>query len=163
MIYQLEDEKKKIRKRNCDDFSGYLSEEALAELIAQVETGEMLHAPVHLKENVLTQIRKERKAGRKRQIFVYRAKVLIAMAAALTVLILMPAGGEEDSGQAFLTKQTTAVSMEQAALERQKNIDDKWERYREERSSGGIRGMFGEIGARISQFGENLSQDRDRE
>ena len=92
MIYQLENEKKKMKQRDSDDFSGYLSEEALFELIGQVEREEMLRAPAHLKENVLTQIRKERRAGRKRQIFAYRAKVLIAMAAALTVLILMPAG-----------------------------------------------------------------------
>ncbi len=96
MIYQIEDEKKKIRHRSSDDFSGGLSEEELLKLIEEVETGEMIHAPVHLKNNVLTQIRKERDGNRKRQLFVYRAKVLIAMAAALMVLILMPAGRMED-------------------------------------------------------------------
>ncbi len=33
MIYQLENEKKKMKQRDSDDFSGYLSEEALFELI----------------------------------------------------------------------------------------------------------------------------------
>lgn len=163
MIYQLENEKKKMKQRDGDDFSGYLSEEALLELIGQVESEEMLRAPAHLKENVLAQIRKERRAGRKRQIFAYRAKVLIAMAAALTVLILMPVGSVEDAGQPFLSKQTTAVSMEQAAEERQKNIDDSWEAYREEQESGGVRGMIDDIGARFSQLGKKLSWDRDME
>ncbi len=149
MIYQIEDEKKKIRHRSSDDFSGGLSEEELLKLIEEVETGEMIHAPVHLKSNVLTQIRKERDGNRKRQLFVYRAKVLIAMAAALMVLILMPAGRMEDVGQMF--------------VERRRHIDDKWEAYREERASGGIRGMIDDIGVRISQFGENLSRDQDRE
>lgn len=161
MIYQLKDEKKKMELRNNDDFSGYLSDEELMELIRQVESAEMLHAPTHLKENVLTQIRRERQVGRKRQIFVYRAKVLIAMAAALTVLILMPMGSAEGERQMFMQNQTTAVSMEQAALERQKSIDDKWEEYREARESGGVRGMIGNIGARVSQFGESLSWKRD--
>ena len=122
MIYQIEDEKKKIRHRSSDDFSGGLSEEELLKLIEEVETGEMIHAPVHLKSNVLTQIRKERDGNRKRQLFVYRAKVLIAMAAALMVLILMPAGRMEDVGQMFVPKQGNAVSMEQAALERERRM-----------------------------------------
>ncbi len=161
MIYQLENEKKKKQQGNSGDFSGYLSEKALLELIEQVENEEMLRAPAHLKENVLTQIRKERRAGRKRQVFVYRAKVLIAMAAALAVLILMPIGSGAGDGQTFLPEQTAAVSMEQVAMERQKNIDDKWKEYKEARESGGVRGVIGDIGARVSQFGKRLSWDRD--
>lgn len=162
MIFHMEDEKKKTGHRSSDDFSGYLSEEALKGLIEQVETKEMLHAPVHLKANVLTQVRKERQAGRKRQVFVYRAKVLIAMAAALTVLILLPAGDAEDAGHKLLQSGTAEVSMEQAAMERQKNIDDKWERYMEECASGGIRGFIEDINLRFTQFGEDLSEDRVR-
>ncbi len=161
MIYQLEDGKKKSRHQGSDDFSENLSEEALLALIEQVEKEEMLHAPVHLKGNVLTQIREERRAFRKRQMFTYRAKVLIAMAAALAVLILMPVDNAEHTEETFMPRQTYAVSMEQAAQERQKDIDDHWEKYRKERASGGIRGLFGEIGAKVSQFGENLSWDRD--
>ena len=156
MIYSMEDEKKKLRHQSSDDFSGYLSEEALMELIGQVEAEEMLHAPVHLKENILAQIRKERKAAGKRQVFAYRAKVLIAMAAALTVLILMPSGSVEDSGYTFLQNQPAAVSMEQAAMERQKEIDDQWEKYRKERSAGGIRGFFEGLNTRVMKLGENL-------
>lgn len=158
MIYNIEDKKRKLRHQGSDDFSGYLSEEALMELIDQVENKEMLHAPVHLKENVLTQVRKERKAGRKRQVFVYRAKVLIAMAAALTVLILMPTGNGEDAEHTFLQNLTAEVSMEQAAMERQKDIDDKWEQYMEECSSGGIRGIFEDINTRVTRFSERLSE-----
>ena len=161
MIYQIEDEKKKKQQGDSGDFSGDLSEKALLELIEQVENEEMLRAPVHLKENVLSQIRKERRAGRKRQVFVYRAKVLIAMAAALAVLILMPIGSGAGGRQTFLPEQTAAVSMEQVAMERQKNIDDKWKEYKEARESGGVRGVIGDIGARVSQFGKRLSWDRD--
>lgn len=157
MIHQIEDKERKLRHQ--DGFSGYLSEEALMKLVGQVETKEMLHAPAHLKENILEQITRERKAGRKRQMFVYRAKVLIAMAAALTVLILMPAEDTEDAEHTFWQKQAAAVTMEQAALERQKDIDDKWEKYMEERASGGIRGFIEDINTRVTRFGENLSQD----
>ena len=157
MIYNIEDEKKKLKYQNSDDFSGYLSEEALRKLIEQVETQEMLHAPVHLKGNIMTQIQRVRRKRRKRQIFSYRAKVLIAMAAALTVLILMPAGEAEDAGHTFLQNHAAAVSMEQAAMERQKDIDNQWEKYMEERLSGGIRGFFEDINTKVVQFGENLS------
>lgn len=160
MIFNLEDEKRRMRHHGSDDFSGGLSEEALLKLIEQVEGTEMLHAPVHLKENVLTQIRNEHRAGRQRQLFTYRARVLIAMAAALTMLVLMPFGGAEDAGGSFMQKQTYAVSMEQAALERRKEIDDNWERYREVRAIGGIRGLIGGIGGKITQFGDSLSWDR---
>lgn len=162
MIYHMEDEKKKTSHRSSDDFSGYLSEEALGKLIEQVETEEMLHAPAHLKGNILEQVRKERNVRRKRQIFAYRAKVLVAMAAALTVLILMPAGNAEDARHTFLQNGTAAVSMEQAAMERQKNIDDKWEQYREECASGGIRGFIEGINTRVIHFGKNLSEDGDK-
>lgn len=162
MIYNIKDEKRKSIHQSIDDFSGYLSEEALMELIEQVETQEMLRAPVHLKENVLTQIRRERKAAGKRQIFAYRAKVLIAMAAALTVLILMPTGEAEGSGHKLLQEQPSTVSMEQTAMERQKNIDDKWEQYMEERSSGGIRGFFEDFNTKVTQLGRNLSEQSQR-
>lgn len=156
MIYSIEDEKMKLRHQNSDDFSGYLSEEALMELIEQVEAGGMLHAPAHLKGNILAQAGRKRKACGKRQMFAYRAKVLIAMAAALTVLILMPSGDAEDSGHVFLQNQTSAVSMEQAAMERQKNRDDQWEKYKEECARGGIRGLFEDINTKFTQFGEKL-------
>lgn len=162
MIYNIKDEKRKSIHQSIDDFSGYLSEEALMELIEQVETQEMLRAPVHLKENVLTQIRRERKAAGKRRIFAYRAKVLIAMAAALTVLILMPTGEAEGSGHKLLQEQPSTVSMEQTAMERQKNIDNKWEQYMEERSSGGIRGFFEDINTKVTQLGRNLSEQSQR-
>ena len=54
------------------------------------------------------------------------------------------------------------VVMEQAAMERQKNIDDKWEQYREERASGGIRGFIEGINTRVIHFGKNLSEDGDK-
>ena len=50
------------------------------------------------------------------------ALMRVSMAAALMVLILMPAGRMEDVGQMFVPKQGNAVSMEQAALERERRM-----------------------------------------
>lgn len=65
MIYKIEDEKKKVNRQRDDDFSGGMSDEALMELIRQVESEEMLHAPRQLKENIFTQLRKEKRAVKK--------------------------------------------------------------------------------------------------
>ncbi|MBO5473011.1 MAG: hypothetical protein J6A08_04395 [Lachnospiraceae bacterium] len=92
MIHSFMDEKNKSHSKQETPSYG-LSNEELLELIKQVEAEEMVRAPVHLKANVMARIRTHRQAVKKRQLFTYRAQVLIAMAAALTVLILMPGGG----------------------------------------------------------------------
>lgn len=158
MIYKIEDEKKKVNRRRDDDFSGGMSDEALMELIRQVESEEMLHAPRQLKENIFTQLRKEKRAVKKRQVFTYRAKVLAAMAAALTVLIFMP-NDRTESVQKAHVQQEESGSLEEIAQERQKNRDDEWEKYLAGQARGGVRGFFDNINEKMTQFGTDLYQN----
>lgn len=151
MIRNIDDEKKNL-KRHCDScFSGYLSEEALAELIEQAESQGMLHAPAHLKHNVLEQIRQEKRGAKKRQMFAYRAKVLVAMAAALTLLILMPDDRTEGVENMSIEQQADD-SLEQMAMRRQEEMDANWERYLARRERGGVRGFFENLNERITEF-----------
>ena len=150
MIRNIED-KKNLKQHYDSDFSGYLSEEALTELIEQVESQEMLCAPVHLKSNIIGQIRQERRGAKKRQVFAYRAKVLVAMAAALTLLILMPDDRTESVGNKSIEQQT-GESLEQMAIRRQEDMDANWERYVAARQRGGVRGFFESLNERITKF-----------
>lgn len=155
MIRNIEDGKKNLKQRQDSNFSGYLSDEELYELIGHVEEREMLHAPAHLKGNVIAQIRRKKRNAGKRQIFVYRAKVLVAMAAALAVLILMPYD-RADMGNGIFVEQRENEVLEQMALERQRDIDAGWERYLRERESGGVRNFFRGINEKITEFGTSL-------
>ena len=155
MIRNIEDEKNRITRRHDSDFSGYLSEEELNALIGQVESQEMLHAPVHLKDNVMAQVRREKKNAKRRQIFSYRAKVLVAMAAALTILILMPDDGTV-SVMNTVMEQRADESLEQRAMRRQEDMNADWEKYLKERESGGMRGFFRNINEKVTEFGTSL-------
>ena len=148
-------EKKNLKQHYESGFSGYLSEEALTELIEQVESQEMLRAPVHLKSNVIGQIRRERRGAKKRQMFAYRAKVLVAMAAALTLLILMPDDRTESVGNTSIQQQTDE-SLEQMSIRRQEDIDANWEKYVAARQRGGVRGIFNSINEKVTEFGTSL-------
>lgn len=152
MIRNIEDEKKNLKQRRDGDFSGYLTEEALAELIEQVEAQEMLCAPVHLKSNIIGQIRQEKRSAQKRQMFAYRAKVLVAMAAALTLLILMPDDRTESGDGIFIGQQVQEEALEQMALKRQEAMDANWERYLAGRERGGMRGFLKSINEKIAEF-----------
>lgn len=154
MIRNIEDDKKKLKRRQDSGFSGYLSDEELYELIGYVEEKEMLHAPAHLKDNVMTQIRRKRKIAGKKRMFAYRAKVLVAMAAALAVLILMPDGAARSTGQMF-AKQQMSRSIEWMVLERQGDIDADRKQYFEEHEDG-MRGFFRGINEKITEFGTSL-------
>lgn len=156
MIRNIEDLKKnKLGQRHDGDFSGYLAEEELLELIGQVEAGEMLHAPRQLKGNVFAQIRHERREVKKRQVFIYRAKVFAAMAAALAVLIFMPDDRTESVLKAPVEQQAED-DLARRAQQRQKDIDSNWERYLEGRERGGMKGFFEDINEKVAQFGEGL-------
>lgn len=159
MIRNIEDEKKNLIRRRDSGFSGYLSDEELLELIGSVEEKEMLHAPVHLKDNVIAQVRRERHNAKKRQVFAYRVKVLVAMAAALAVLILMPVDQAEGAGQVFVRQQADE-SLERMALERRRDIDADWERYLKDRESGSVRGFFRDINEKITEFGNEIKMWR---
>lgn len=134
MIHNLKEETSKLHRKQ-DVLSSGFSDEELLELIRQVETEEMLHAPIHLKNNVMEQIHMQRRAVKKRQIFTYRAQVLIAMAAALTLLILMPAGVShiEKIPQSWQINQEDAElqqkSLEEKGQKRQQEIDAEWAKY----------------------------------
>lgn len=156
MIHNIEDEKKKLNRRRNDDFSGSMTEEALMELIKQVEAEEMLHAPKQLKENIFAELRRERRAAKKRQVFAYRAKVLVAMAAALAVLIFMPNDRAEIAQKVSVQQQTEEGSLEQIAQRRQQDRDDDWEKYLAQRERGGVRGFFDNINEKVTQFGTDL-------
>ena len=156
MIHNIDDEKKNIRRHQSDDFSGYLTEEELMKLIGHVEAKEMLHAPRQLKGNILAELRYERHAARKKQILVYRVKVLAAMAAALTVLILMPNDRAENIDKVHVQQQADIEDFEKMAGQRQQDIDDNWEKYLAERESGGVRGFFNGINDKVTQFGTDL-------
>ena len=155
MIRKMENEKKFISQRHNSDFSGYLSEDELNALIKQVESQEMIHAPVHLKADVIEQIKRERRGAKKRQVFAYRAKVLVAMAAALTLLILMPDGRTESMGYMSIEQQA-GESLEKMAIQHQEEMDANWEKYLKERESGGVRGFFISLNEKVTEFGTSL-------
>lgn len=155
MIRNIEDEKKKMSRRRNDDFSGGMTEEALMELIRQVEAEEMLHAPKQLKGNIFAELRRERRAAKKRQVFAYRAKVLVAMAAALAVLIFMP-NDRAEIVQKVSVQQAEEESLGQMAQRRQQDRDDDWEKYLAQRERGGVRGFFDNINEKVTQFGTDL-------
>lgn len=156
MIHNIEDKKKKPGQYHDGEFSKIMTEEELMELIGQVEAHEMLHAPAHMKENIFGQIRTKRHAARKRQVFIYRAKVLVAMAAALAVLILMPGQNTTGEQETFAYSQTEDESLEKMALRRQKSREDNWERYMEMQKQGGVRGFFEDINRTINQLGAKV-------
>lgn len=160
MIHNI-DEKKKMNRQRNDGFSGGLTEEALMELIRQVETEEMLHAPRQLKENIFNSLQRERRTAKKRQIFVYRAKVLVAMAAALTVLIFMP-DDRAESVQKTPMRQEERGYLEEIAQQRQEDREEDWEKYLEERERGGVRGFFDDVNERVAQFGAELYRNINR-
>lgn len=84
----------------------YISDEELLKLIREVEEGAMLKAPVYLKGRILQEIQKEEalrcggdsarhpiqeyKKDIRKQLLVYKIKVIGAMAAAIIILFLLP-------------------------------------------------------------------------
>ncbi len=165
MIHNIE-EKQKLYERQSS-VSGILSEEELARLIEQVEEREMLHAPVHIRENVFAQISMQKQRAKKLQLFSYRAKVLVGMAAALTVLFLVPVEGIGGAGvpqtgifgQISWKEQEETDEIEKEVLNRQKQIDQACQRYQEEQEKESNREIyFTGIENRIRSFKERIFQ-----
>ncbi len=162
MIHNIEDKQKMYERQS--PAAGMLNEEELASLIKQVEEREMLHAPVHLKENVLLQVRKQRQRTQKIQLFSYRAKVLAGMAAALTVLFLVPVGERETDRSSngifervLWQEQEDVDEIQQGALERQRQIDQAWQKYQEEKERENAReAYFHGIESKIKDFGKRI-------
>lgn len=163
MIHNMEEKQKGYARQSS--ISGMLSEKELARLIEQVEEREMLHAPVHLKDNVFTQIRKQRQAAQRLQLFSYRAKVLAGMAAALTVLFLVPVAerNTQDLTQSGIFNQISWQEQEnvdeirQGALIRQQEIERTWQKYQEEQERINAReAYFTGIGNKIRDLRERI-------
>lgn len=122
MIHSFEEKEQSSMEQT--DFSVPMSDEQIARLIAEVEGKEMLPAPVHLKENVLDRVRRQKRVEREKKLFSYRVQVLVTIAAALTVLLLIPSG-----------KQQTVVqekTLEQMAQIRQENRENDWQKYQKQ-------------------------------
>lgn len=163
MIHNIE-ERQKLYERGFPD-SGMLGEEELARLIEQVEEREMLHAPVHLKENVLIQIGRQKQTSQKLKLFSYRAKVLVGMAAALAVLFLVPVGGEETRGASqteiidriFSQDREDVDEIMQGAVIRQQEIERTWQKYQKEQAREDAREEYlAGIESKIRNFYEGI-------
>lgn len=136
MIHNIAEEREKLNREEVS-LSGPLADEELLRLIGQVEEQALIHAPAHLKDTIFFQIDEERRKRKKRQLFSYRAKVLVGMAAALAVLFLVPVDGtgtadtpQIDILEGLHTEQKQEKEWEREVLDRQRDIDRSWERYR---------------------------------
>lgn len=147
MIHNITVEREKRKKQDAFPADAF-TEEELLRLIEQVEEREMIHAPMHLKGDVFQRIGRERERERNRRLFSYRVKVLAGMAAALTVLLLLPIEGRnvsERPKESFVNEllrggeKSEEDTLEQASLARGQEIDRAWERYRkkQERKDAG--------------------------
>lgn len=136
MIHNIADEREKLNRRESS-LSEPLTDEELLRLIGQVEERALIHAPGHLKDTIFFQLDEERQKRKKRQLFSYRAKVLVGMAAALAVLFLVPVDktGTLETPHIDILDQLheeleEPEAWEQEVLDRKLEIDRTWERYR---------------------------------
>lgn len=149
MIHNILEEREKRKKQDAFSADAFTDEELLR-LIEQVEERELIHAPGHLKEDVFQRIDRQKERERSRRVISYRVQVLAGMAAALTVLLLLPIEGSNVPERpqtsvvyCLLRGSETPVQdeWEQEALAREQEIDRAWERYRkkQERKEAGER------------------------
>lgn len=149
MIHNITEEREKRYQQDVSPAADFTDEELLR-LIEQVEERELIHAPRHLKEDVFQRIDRETKRECSRRLIFYRVQVLAGMAAALTVLLLLPIEGQNASERerpAFVNhiwqgdEEAAIDEWEQAVLAREQEIDRQWERYRkkQERKEAGER------------------------
>lgn len=88
------------KERSCmrkEDIQEYLSDEALEALIRETEEGPMIKAPEYLEENILHKIEQQQKVivykekvSAKRKLLTYSMKVMVAAAAAIAFLVVVP-------------------------------------------------------------------------
>lgn len=149
MIHNIAEEREKRNKQDIFPSDAF-PEEELLRLIGQVEEQGLIHAPGRLKEDVLQRIDRQRRRERSRRLFSYRVKVLAGMAAALTVLLLLPIEGQNTPDRTrpallerLMPEEETpdADEWEQTALEREREIDRVWDQYqrKQERKEAGER------------------------
>ncbi len=152
-------EREKERGNFAQD-SGSFSEEAFQRLMESVEAGGLLHAPACLREETLARVRRERRRAADRQLFIYRAKVLAGMAAALAVLLFMPADRAAGAELSY-NLQREQEEQEEMAAERRMSVEAEWERYLARQERGGPEGFYGKMKERIAAIGESLSGKTD--
>ena len=97
------------------EYSGdYLSDEELRQLIQDTEAKELISAPSYLEERVLEGVARERKFLQQRKnrkvshrLFTYSLEVVIATAAAVAVMIVLPgvSNGTGGMGDSYVTEQ----------------------------------------------------------
>ena len=148
MIHNITEEREKLNRRD-PSLSRPFTDEELLLLIGQVEEQALIHAPGHLKDTIFFQLDEERQKRKKRQLFSYRAKVLVGMAAALAVLFLVPVDvtGTTDAPQTAIferlhQKLEEPEAWEQEVLDRQRDIDRTWERYRKRQERAEARRQY---------------------
>lgn len=146
MIHNIMEEREKLQRRESS-LSDPFTEEELMRLIGQVEEQALIRAPGHLKNNVLSQIDAERRRVKRRALFSYRAKVLVGMAAALTVLFLVPVDGVETPqtgilGTLYAGETQDMDPWEQEFLETQRDMEETWKRYRAEQERAAARKQY---------------------
>ena len=137
MIHNMMEERKKLNRSDVS-LPAPLTEEELARLIETVEEREILHAPGHLRANIFSQIQEGKRRERRRALFSYRAQVLVGMAAALAVLFLVPVDGVGAPqipqfgipGALYEEETEGADEWERDTLERRRDIEETWKRYR---------------------------------
>lgn len=135
MIHNIEEERKKQNRREAF-LSEPFSDEELMRLISQVEEKALIHAPGGMEDEIFFQLDAQKRRRQKRQIFSYRAKVLVGMAAALAVLFLVPVNDSETADTLYSgivgvvdRDEKARDEWEREAFDRQQDIDRKWERY----------------------------------
>lgn len=78
-------------KRNQNLQSDYsFTDDALEELIAQIEAEGMLHPPKGFHDDIISRIRGKRKYKKNLQLFSYSMKVITATAAAIGIVLIVP-------------------------------------------------------------------------
>lgn len=137
MVHRLREQKGAVHEKmqmetQAKAQTGIRTDE-LEELIAQVENGEMLHCPRHIKQDVFQKIHGQEHEAKRRKVLLYQIKVGVMMAAAVAVLIFMPSdwemGGLEPinlSCQESMDREAELLWQE-AEIKRQK--EEEWQEY----------------------------------
>lgn len=164
MVHNLQEKENKNKQSRCQDFSEYLTEEELACLIAQVERDGMLHAPKHMKNNVFKSLHMQKEAAKEKQLLLYQLRIAVTTAAAIAVLILMPAIGAKDTIRASFrqmerkewetTQRSRQEALQKEALKYQQEQSARWQEYQDKmQRNEEQKGFFEDIRRKLTQFG----------
>lgn len=79
-----------IKNFKKSDAGAYLTDEALEKLISETEAEPLLRPPKEFKNDIIGQICRKRKNMKNMQLFSYSAKVIVATAAAIAIMLVVP-------------------------------------------------------------------------